>query len=114
MMLGCSFISSGHAIAFRSADFAGGINSLVYSSEQVSNEVYCPAPPSGGAFVVDVSITVLVSGVRHNHIHMNARTQGFPEEHLIVHINSPAIFYCCISSDVAALKLELMLYSLFP
>lgn len=113
-MFGCSFISSGHAIAFRSADFAGGINSLVYSSEQVSNEVYCPAPPSGGAFEVNVSITVLVSGVRHNHIHMNARTQGFPEEHLIVHINSPAIFYCCISSNVAALKLELRLYSLFP
>lgn len=59
-------------------------------------------------------LEVLVSGVRHNHIHMNARTQGFPEEHLIVHINSPAIFYCCISSDVAALKLESLLYSLFP
>lgn len=86
-MFDCSCISSGCAIALRCADFAGGINSLVYSSEQVSNEVYCPALPSGGAFVVDVSITVLVSGVRHNHIHMNARTQGFPEEHLIVDIH---------------------------
>lgn len=102
-MFGCSFISSGHAIAFRSADFAGGINSLVYSSEQVSNEVYCPAPPSGGAFEVNVSITVLVSGVRHNHIHMNARTQGFPEEHLnctyqfTCHILLLHLIKCCSS-----------------